>query len=172
MMAFRVTMSYPMTGDRPNPADLERLQRSLEAAAPDAGARFAFSISTLDVALTVESLHQVDAIAQALSVADAVVADASIRAHAQPIPCPVPRTPDTPATVRRLGPGDPTRPVRPRRAAMELHIVVVDDHEPLRGLLRSLLTDAGHVVVAEAAGGRDGVRQTVAARPDQVIIDW
>jgi CheY-like chemotaxis protein/ABC-type transporter Mla MlaB component len=53
-----------------------------------------------------------------------------------------------------------------------LRVVVVDDHEPIRRLLSTLLSDAGHVVVAEAAEGRAGVRDTVAAEPDVVVMDW
>jgi DNA-binding response OmpR family regulator len=55
---------------------------------------------------------------------------------------------------------------------MALRIVLVDDNELVRRLLRTLLSDAGHVVVAEAADGRAGVRDTVATRPDAVIMDW
>jgi DNA-binding response OmpR family regulator len=53
-----------------------------------------------------------------------------------------------------------------------LRIALVDDDEPVRRLLRTLFDNAGHVVVAEAADGRTGVRATVAARPDAVIMDW
>jgi hypothetical protein len=87
-MEFRVTVSYAIVGDRPSATEQERLQRRLQAAAPNATARVALSISALEVALTVESDRQVDAIAQAVSLADEAVGDASIGASAQRIPLP------------------------------------------------------------------------------------
>src|SRR5207253_3133526 len=42
----------------------------------------------------------------------------------------------------------------------------------VRGLLRAVLSDAGHTVVAAAADGRAGVRETLARRPDLVVMDW
>jgi hypothetical protein len=87
-MEFRVTASYPIAGDRPSDAELERLERRLQAASPNGAARVALSITALEVALTVESDRQVDAIAQAVGLADEVVGDASTGASAQPIPLP------------------------------------------------------------------------------------
>ena len=49
-------------------------------------------------------------------------------------------------------------------------ILVVDDDDDIRGLLRTLLERAGHEVVA-APDGRAGLRELFAASPDLVILD-
>jgi len=49
-------------------------------------------------------------------------------------------------------------------------ILVVEDQEDLRGVLRDLLTGSGYVVV-EAADGRAGVETTRSERPDLVLMD-
>jgi DNA-binding response OmpR family regulator len=65
---------------------------------------------------------------------------------------------------------------RSRRRATEYHavneagILVVDDDDDIRGLLRSLLERAGHRVV-EAADGRSGLRELYRSKPDLVVLD-
>ena len=49
-------------------------------------------------------------------------------------------------------------------------ILVVDDDDDIRGLLRTLLERAGHEVV-DAPDGRAGLRELYAASPDLVILD-
>ena len=49
-------------------------------------------------------------------------------------------------------------------------ILVVDDDDDIRGLLRALLERAGHEV-SEAPDGRAGLRDLYAASPDLVILD-
>jgi len=49
-------------------------------------------------------------------------------------------------------------------------ILVVDDDDDIRGLLRTLLERAG-AIVHEAPNGRDGMREFHAHRPDVVILD-
>jgi DNA-binding response OmpR family regulator len=49
-------------------------------------------------------------------------------------------------------------------------ILVVDDDDDIRGLLRTLLERAGHEVV-EAADGRAGLRKLYTASPGLVILD-
>jgi DNA-binding response OmpR family regulator len=49
-------------------------------------------------------------------------------------------------------------------------ILVVDDDDDIRGLLRTLLERAGHEV-ADAADGLAGLRELYAASPDLVILD-
>ena len=49
-------------------------------------------------------------------------------------------------------------------------ILVVDDDDDIRGLLRALLERAGHEV-SEAPDGRAGLRELFAASPDLVILD-
>src|SRR5690242_7334133 len=49
-------------------------------------------------------------------------------------------------------------------------ILVVDDDDDIRGLLRTLLERAGHEVV-EAPDGRSGLRELFAGSPDLVILD-
>jgi DNA-binding response OmpR family regulator len=49
-------------------------------------------------------------------------------------------------------------------------ILVVDDDDDIRGLLRTLLERAGHEVL-DAADGRAGLRELYAGSPDLVILD-
>ena len=49
-------------------------------------------------------------------------------------------------------------------------ILVVDDDDDIRGLLRTLLERAGHDV-SDAADGREGLRELYAGSPDLVILD-
>ena len=49
-------------------------------------------------------------------------------------------------------------------------ILVVDDDDDIRGLLRALLERAGHDVV-DAPDGRTGLRELYASSPDLVILD-
>jgi DNA-binding response OmpR family regulator len=49
-------------------------------------------------------------------------------------------------------------------------ILVVDDDDDIRGLLRALLERAGHDVL-EAPDGRTGLRELFAGSPDLVILD-
>jgi DNA-binding response OmpR family regulator len=49
-------------------------------------------------------------------------------------------------------------------------ILVVDDDDDIRGLLRALLERAGHEVW-DASDGRDGLRELFAGSPDLVILD-
>src|SRR6185437_12397407 len=49
-------------------------------------------------------------------------------------------------------------------------ILVVDDDDDIRGLVRTLLERTG-AEVKEAANGRDGLREFHAWRPDLVVLD-
>src|SRR3954471_20009891 len=49
-------------------------------------------------------------------------------------------------------------------------ILVVDDDDDIRGLVRTLLERAGHEV-SDASDGREGLRELYAASPDLVILD-
>jgi two-component system, cell cycle response regulator DivK len=49
-------------------------------------------------------------------------------------------------------------------------ILVVEDQEDLRGVLRTLLTGSGYTVV-EAADGQAGVAKARSERPDLVLMD-
>jgi len=53
---------------------------------------------------------------------------------------------------------------------MTKRILVVEDQEDLRGILRDLLTGSGYTV-AEAADGQAGVEITRSERPDLVLMD-
>jgi two-component system response regulator NreC len=52
-----------------------------------------------------------------------------------------------------------------------LRVLLADDHGIVRRGLRSLLEEAGHSVVAEAADGLEAVRLSEEYRPDLLIID-
>jgi two-component system, cell cycle response regulator DivK len=53
---------------------------------------------------------------------------------------------------------------------MTKRILVVEDQEDLRGVLRDLLTGSGYAV-SEAADGRDGVAKALSERPDLILMD-
>jgi len=50
-------------------------------------------------------------------------------------------------------------------------VLIVDDLPFMRDLLRGVLEKGGFSVPAEAANGRDGVRQYVLTEPDLVLLD-
>ena len=54
---------------------------------------------------------------------------------------------------------------------MPHNILVVDDHEPMRRRIRSLLESEGLDVCAEAADGREAIEKTKEYMPDLVILD-
>jgi len=49
-------------------------------------------------------------------------------------------------------------------------ILIVEDQEDLRGVLRDLLSGSGYAVV-EAADGQDGVAKAKSERPDLILMD-
>ena len=53
---------------------------------------------------------------------------------------------------------------------MTKRILVVEDQEDLRGILRDLLTGSGYDVV-DAANGQDGVAKAKSERPDLILMD-
>ena len=53
---------------------------------------------------------------------------------------------------------------------MTKRILVVEDQEDLRGILRDLLAGSGYDV-AEATDGRDGVAKAQFERPDLILMD-
>lgn len=53
---------------------------------------------------------------------------------------------------------------------MMKRILVVEDQEDLRGILRDLLTGSGYDV-AEAADGQEGVAKAKSERPDLILMD-
>jgi two-component system, cell cycle response regulator DivK len=53
---------------------------------------------------------------------------------------------------------------------MTKRILIVEDQEDLRGVLRDLLTGSGYEV-AEAADGQHGVARAKAERPDLILMD-
>ena len=60
----------------------------------------------------------------------------------------------------------------PMPAARRLHVMLVDDHEIVRGGLRAMLDSASDlVVVAEAGTVREAVEAAARHRPDVVVMD-
>jgi len=53
---------------------------------------------------------------------------------------------------------------------MSKRILVVDDQEDLRGVLRDLLTGSGYTII-EAADGAAGVAKAKSDRPDLILMD-
>jgi DNA-binding NarL/FixJ family response regulator len=54
---------------------------------------------------------------------------------------------------------------------MPHNILVVDDHEPMRRRIRSLLESEGLDVCAEAANGREAIEKTKECMPDLAILN-
>ena len=52
-----------------------------------------------------------------------------------------------------------------------MRVLLADDHGIVRRGLRSILEDAGHTVVAEAADGLEATRQAEEHRPELLIVD-
>ena len=50
-------------------------------------------------------------------------------------------------------------------------IVIVDDSKAFRSLLKDILTDAGHEVIAEAENGQIGFEECERHQPDLVTLD-
>jgi DNA-binding NarL/FixJ family response regulator len=53
-----------------------------------------------------------------------------------------------------------------------LRIGLIDDASAVREAVADLIRNAGHEIVGEADDGAPGVQETLAHRPDLVIIDW
>jgi two-component system cell cycle response regulator DivK len=53
---------------------------------------------------------------------------------------------------------------------MSIRILVVEDQEDLRGVLRDLLTGSGYAVI-EAGDGEAGVAKAKSDRPDLILMD-
>jgi len=53
---------------------------------------------------------------------------------------------------------------------MTKRILIVEDQEDLRGVLRDLLSGSGYLIV-EAADGQDGVTKAKSERPDLILMD-
>lgn len=52
-----------------------------------------------------------------------------------------------------------------------MRVLVADDQQTVRAVMRQVLTDAGHEVVAEAADGRAAYALTCSEHPDVVLLD-
>lgn len=50
-------------------------------------------------------------------------------------------------------------------------ILIVDDSQVTRQLLRAIVEKAGHEVVGQADNGRDGLRLSQEAKPDLMLLD-
>jgi two-component system, NarL family, nitrate/nitrite response regulator NarL len=52
-----------------------------------------------------------------------------------------------------------------------VRVLIVDDHPESREVVRELLENRGHVVVAEAADGKEAIAATARFNPDVVLLD-
>ena len=71
---------------------------------------------------------------------------------------------------RNLSDGAPNPRRVPQGCSMTKRILVVEDQDDLRGILRDLLTGSGYEVV-EAADGGEGVAKAKSERPDLILMD-
>ena len=85
----------------------------------------------------------------------------------------------SPSVSRAFQPAPP--PPQPETGNLEeaveawskrIRVVIADDHDSVRAILRALFAAEGDVdVVAEATNGREAVEMVIASRPDLVIMD-
>ena len=54
---------------------------------------------------------------------------------------------------------------------MSVKLLVVDDHEVIRSGLASLLSNTDIQIVAEAASGKEAIKQAEKCRPDVILLD-
>jgi CheY-like chemotaxis protein len=54
---------------------------------------------------------------------------------------------------------------------VELRILIVDDSETTRGIIRAIVKSRDWAICGEAASGQDGIRQFAELRPNLVLID-
>jgi len=52
-----------------------------------------------------------------------------------------------------------------------VNVLIVDDNEMTRALLRTILKSDGYIVVGEASSSKSGLDQTLKLRPDVVFLD-
>jgi two-component system chemotaxis response regulator CheY len=52
-----------------------------------------------------------------------------------------------------------------------VNVLIVDDNEMTRALLRTILSSAGYKVVAEASNSKNGLEQVLKNKPDIVCLD-
>lgn len=72
-------------------------------------------------------------------------------------------------SLAQMRPGDDG--VLPGDGSQRARVVLVDDDALARRVVRDALQEAGFVVIAEAAGGREGVELSLYYRPDVVVMD-
>jgi two-component system, NarL family, response regulator NreC len=58
-----------------------------------------------------------------------------------------------------------------KESGLQLRLTVADDHEIFLRGLKSILSQAGFAVVAEAADGQEAIRQAIEHKPDIAILD-
>lgn len=74
--------------------------------------------------------------------------------------------------VNPVEPVDPVKPVEPvNRSIRRVRVVLADDHEQVRELLKAQLEEAGHEVVGTAADGEEAVAATERLHPDVLVLD-
>jgi len=52
-----------------------------------------------------------------------------------------------------------------------VNVLIVDDNEMTRALLRTILKSDDHIVIGEASSSKSGLDQTLKLRPDVVFLD-
>lgn len=72
--------------------------------------------------------------------------------------------------VKPVNPDDLSRTLRKHIGQAAARVLLVEDDEPIRHLMRRTLEQAGHIVV-EATNGAEGLEQLERHRPDIVILD-
>ncbi|HEX8954625.1 MAG TPA: response regulator [Burkholderiaceae bacterium] len=53
----------------------------------------------------------------------------------------------------------------------DVNVLIVDDNEMTRALLRSILSAEGYIVVGEASNGKNGLEQAMRLKPDVLCLD-
>ncbi|HXA48262.1 MAG TPA: response regulator, partial [Burkholderiaceae bacterium] len=56
-------------------------------------------------------------------------------------------------------------------AGKSVNVLIIDDNEMTRALLRTILSAEGYIVVAEASNSKNGLEQALKVKPDVICLD-
>ena len=63
------------------------------------------------------------------------------------------------------------QPIEKKEKVDTVNVLIVDDNEMTRALLRTILSADGYTIVGEASSSKNGLEQTLRLKPDVVCLD-